>query len=461
MDKRREQLISFGGVVALALALPIFLKGVNYLNRVLVGAEGRLAAIGVETNRPLGPMPQPWRALSQGGEDLTTFLDETGGLVQSINPAYIRIDHIYDQFDVVGGTTGNLKFDWTKLDILVDKIIATGAKPFFSLSYMPSVLSKTDTVDEPTNYDDWATLVQKTIEHYSGQKGIEGVYYEVWNEPDLFGKWTMGGKKDYKKLYSFASQGASSATNVRPFKFGGPGTTGLYKNWVDAFFPFVLQNNLRLDFYSWHRYDTEIEQYSKDVADVDSWLDSHPYFSRVEKIVSEMGPSSEKDAVSASKLGAVQLLSVTREMLSQIKYAFTFSVKDGATSPSGWGILGPQGQITPRYQALKLLNMLGPNRLSVTGEGTWVTAIAAQNAQTYQVLVSNYDSNSSHSEIVPVTFLNLSPGQFILKQTTLEGQTTQEQVATDESILQKSLSLTPNSAVLLELLPDDNPQASN
>ncbi len=453
MDKRREQIISFGGVVALALALPIFLRGVNYLNRVLVGAEGRLAAIGVETNHPLGPLPQPWRALAQGGEELPTFLDNTSPLVQAINPSYIRIDHIYDQFDVVNGSGGNLTYDWTKLDTLVDKITTTGAKPFLSLSYMPSALTATDTVGEPKDYNDWTTLVQKTIEHYSGQKEIEGVYYEVWNEPDLFGKWTMGGKKDYKKLYSYASRGATSATNVRPFKLGGPGTTGLYKNWVDGFFPYILQNNLRLDFYSWHRYGPQIDQYVKDVADVDAWLDSHPYFSGVEKIVSEMGPNSEKDQTGNTKLGAAQLISVNREMMSKIKYAFTFSVKDGANSPSGWGILGPQGQITPRYQALKLLNLLGPNRLSVTGEGTWVTAIAAQNAQSYQVLVSNYDSSSAHSEIVPVTFLNLTPGQFILKQTTLDGNTSQEEMATSESVLQKTLPLAPNTAVLLELSP--------
>ena len=80
-----------------------------------------------------------------------------------------------------------------------------------------------------------AGMVQRTIEHYSGEKGIANVYYEVWNEPDLFGKWTMGGNKDYKKLYLYASRGAQAARVSQTFKFGGPATTGLYKNWLDQF----------------------------------------------------------------------------------------------------------------------------------------------------------------------------------------------------------------------------------
>ena len=114
---------------------------------------------------------------------------------------------------------------------------------------MPLAISKGDIVDEPKDWNEWALTVQRTIEYYSGEKGIANVYYEVWNEPDLFGKWTMGGNKDYKKLYLYASRGAQAAQVSQTFKFGGPATTGLYKNWLDRFFPFILENQLRLDFF--------------------------------------------------------------------------------------------------------------------------------------------------------------------------------------------------------------------
>src|SRR3989344_4383143 len=127
---KRDQIISFGGVLILALALPLLLQGVNYVTKLLVGAEGRLAAITVETDHVLGPMPAPWRALAQGGDELTTFLDNTSGQVAGIKTAYIRIDHLYDGFDVVSRDGNGLQFNWTKLDTLLEKMRAAGVIPF-------------------------------------------------------------------------------------------------------------------------------------------------------------------------------------------------------------------------------------------------------------------------------------------------------------------------------------------
>ncbi len=443
--KKREQLVSFVAVIALAAALPGVLKLANSTMRLLVGAEGRLSAVAVETNRVLGPMPAPWRALAQGGDKLTTFLDNTNTEVTALQPAYIRIDHIYDQFDVVSGTPGNLQFNWTKLDATVKKITDTGAMPFFSLSYMPAALASGDTTSVPKSWTDWQLLVQKTIEHYSGDLKLANVYYEVWNEPDLFGKWTMGGKKDYKLLYLHSAIGAKNAANVQPFKFGGPATTGLYKNWLSDFFPYVLQNNLRLDFFSWHRYTTDMASYAKDVDDIDAWLDTQPYFAHVEKIVTEFGPSSKSGGENNTKLGAAHMVAVMRQLLFKIKYGFTFAIA------GDWSIIN-----TPRHMALTLLSRLGDQRLAISGEGSWVQAIGAKKGNVYQVLLTNYDPKKTHSEVVPVTFMNLSTNQFTLRKTALDGTSSSEQVSTSAAILQREVPMTPNSVVLLELEPKTN-----
>lgn len=439
---KREQLISLTGVIGLALALPILLRLVNSVVRFFVGAEGRLAAITVETDHVLGPMPQPWRALAQGGQDLDTFLDKTSGQVAAVRPAYIRIDHIYDAFNVVSRDSSGLKFDWTRLDTAVDKIRATGATPFLSLSYMPTAISKSDIVDAPKNWNDWTTVVRRTVEHYSGQRNIPNMYYEVWNEPDLFGKWKIGSNKDYRTLYAYASRGAQAAQVNQTFKIGGPGTTGLYKNWVDEFFPYIMDNQLRLDFYSWHRYDNDLEKYSEDVASVDMWIENYPYFSHTEKIITEFGPDSQKGGANDTRAGAAHLLSVVRELLFKIKYGFVFSIT------GDWGIINK-----PRYEALRLLTSLGDQRLSVSGDGTWVRAFGAKKGDTYQILVVNYDARGSHSEIVPVTFVDLADRNFVLRQIAMGGGTTQVEVATTEAILQREIPLVPNSAVLLELTP--------
>ncbi|MBI2587369.1 hypothetical protein HYW29_00970 [Candidatus Amesbacteria bacterium] len=447
MPKKEDNWWSMAGVVALALVLPVLLRGVNYLQRVTAGAEGRLAAINVDVERPIGPLPQPWRALAQGGDQIKTFMDGNTERIRELGVQYIRIDHVYDGFNTVKMENGTMKLDWTDLDILVDKITTAGATPFFSLSYMPANMASGDEVSEPTDWKLWADLVQKTIEHYSGEKGLTGVYYEVWNEPDLFGKWTMGGKKDYKKLYAYAAAGARGTTGVNPFKLGGPATTELYRNWIDKFFPFILENNLRLDFFSWHRYDPDTNKYAQDVMNVDRWLDSHPYFANVEKIISEMGPQSEAGGINDTDQGAVYLIAGQRELLYKANFGFSFAVA------GKYGILGK-----PREEALKMLGKLGRQRLSISGEGTWVRAIGAMKDGTYQILVANYDSKGMHSEVVPVSFMNLKNNNFVLKQTFLSGKTTQEDVATTAAVWQKQIAMTPNSAVLLELTSVIKPQ---
>ncbi|MEK7163711.1 MAG: glycosyl hydrolase [Patescibacteria group bacterium] len=440
--KAKENWWSYLAMVVLALALPMLLKGITQIQRNWAGAEGRLAAIDVQTDQVIGPLPRPWQALAQGGDELTTFMDKTQPQVKALGIKYIRVDHIYDGFDVVSLNNNQLVFNWSKLDILVDKIRASGATPFLSLSYMPPVISKSDIVDAPKDWNQWSQVIQKTIEHYSGDKNIPNMYYEVWNEPDLFGKWTMGGAKNYQTLYLYASRGATSAKTSQNFKFGGPATTGLYKNWIDNFFPFILQNKLRLDFFSWHRYDLDLDKYSEDVASVSRWIESHPYFANVEKIVSEFGADSEKGGANDTRLGAIHLIAASRELLYKIKYGFSFSVT------GSWGVLGK-----PREQALRFLNLLGDDRLGVTGEGSWVKAIAAKSKKGFQVLVVNYDPKNVHSEIVPVTFTDLSDRNFIMHQTILGSNPVRYAIATSEGNLQYQLPMSPNSAILLELVP--------
>ena len=445
MDSGKQKTISFIGVVLMAILLPSVLKLANSTVRLWAGAEGRLAAIAVETNHVLGPLPKPWLALAQGGENLQGFLDNKTKRVGAMKPEYIRIDHVFDQFDVVYKDGETIKYNWAKLDKVLLQIKETGATPFISLSYMPEVLATTDIISEPKDWNQWANLVKDTIEHISGTLDFEDVYYEVWNEPDLFGGWKMGGKKDYRTLYLYSARGAVAAKNVNNFKLGGPGTTGLYKNWMDQFFPYILQNNLRFDFFSWHRYDLDIAKYNQDVAQVDAWLEKHPYFTNVEKIVTEFGPKSDAGGANDTKMGAAHLVAVMRELTYKIKYGFTFSV-DGA-----WGVLDK-----PREQALLMLTRLGDKRLGVSGEGSWVRAIGAQKDNVYQVLVANYDPRGTHFEDVPITFVNLKERDFIIREKFLGGGGRNVEVATTEAILQHTLPMTPNSVILVELEPKKN-----
>jgi hypothetical protein len=193
-------------------------------------AFGIPANIIVNTKSNQGVLQPIWQNLAQGGEEKNLRFDELNPLIKKLQPRYIRIDHLYDFYNPVSKNNGVLTYDWAALDNAVDQILATGALPFFSLSYMPPAIAATDIVSPPTDWNDWSLVIQATVQHYSGRgdKNLNNVIYEVWNEPDLFGDWKLYGPKDYRTLYTYAVKGAQKATNVNNFKIGGPAITAPY-----------------------------------------------------------------------------------------------------------------------------------------------------------------------------------------------------------------------------------------
>ena len=424
-------------------------------------ASGTPAAILIQANNSLGPMPRPWRNLAQGGEDHNWRLAPVAGLVSELNPEYIRIDHIYDFYDIVAGTSGSLTFNFTKLDLIIDDILATGAKPYIALSYMPPAISSGDIVSPPRSYADWQLTVQRTVEHISGTRGISDVYYEVWNEPDLFGGWKYSGQRNYLELYSSAARGAAQAQNVKPFKIGGPATTALYKNWIDALARHALSNNLRLDFISWHRYHRSPAQFEQDLINLRSWLAAYPQLeATVELHLSEWGHESENDSGYDTTYSAAHTVATAISMIQPGLRAFVFEIQDGK-DPNGkaawgrWGFLQHQSfgsVVKPRYQGLKMLDRLPEQRIQLSGNGTWVKAAAGIDEQgTVGIVMANFDPAERNFEVVPVSISSLPPGQYTVTTTYLDGSTSQHIAETALRSIEFFVTMPVNSVSYTQL----------
>ena len=207
--------------VALIGVVGLSVYGVGQVVRFYGEAEGIEANLLVDASVSYEPISSVWRNLAQGGEESgVRMLEPVVGDMKSLGPRYIRLDHIYDYYNVVSrGSSGNLSFNWASLDATISDILAAGAKPFFALSYMPSAISSGDIVGKPVNWSDWQQVVKETVEHYSGTGGmaINDVYYEVWNEPDLFGGYKTYGDKNYLDLYLYSARGAENSKNFFSF----------------------------------------------------------------------------------------------------------------------------------------------------------------------------------------------------------------------------------------------------
>lgn len=453
------RLTSVVSLIALLLFLPLLLLAAYQTVTLISRAMGTKANIIVETKEALEEIDTGfYHAFSQGGEESTDMLAPVVSEVRALAPRLIRIDHIFDHYDVVGRKDGSLTFDFSRLDRAVNTILATGAKPMLVLSFMPPAIAKDgNIISPPNNWDEWATVVEKTVEHYSGRggKNISRAYYEVWNEPDLaqFGGWKYGGEKNYLTLYGYAAQGAQRAKNVNEFYLGGPATTGLYKNWVIA----LVESGARLDFLSWHTYDAHPPKFAADQRNLVSWLLPYPAYTLIPKIITEFGFTGNKDPLYGSVYAAAHTAAVVRQLIpGGPAFAFSFQPKDGPNQQdgNGWGLITHEDngkKLKPRYYVYSFLDGMAGKRLNLRGEGTWVTGFATIKGGVVRVLLVNFDRNGSHSENVPVTFAGLASGSYRYTEKFLGGRNITRTEETTTDTLAVSVFMNAQSVAILEL----------
>jgi len=386
-------------------------------------ASGTKANISINASKITGIYNSSfYHAFAQGGEEASDMLLPVVNNVKALNPKAIRIDHIYDYYNVVSRNESGLIFDFSRLDNYINSITKTGASPVLSLSYMPSVIAKDGSIiNIPNNWNEWSIVVQKTIEHYSGKKSknMINVFYEVWNEPDLaqFGGWKTFGEKNYLTLYRYAVQGAANAKNVNRFFIGGPSTTGLYKNWVLS----LADSAMRVDFFSWHSYLEDPERLITDQKNINSWLSKYPQLNSAPKLITEFGFTGAKDQRYSTKYAAAYTATAVRYLMDmEPYYIFSFQLKDGPNQDKsgGWGLLGHETKGAfkkPRYFVYDFLDRMYGRTLDVQGEGSWVKSIATSTDNSLKIMLINFDRNSSHTETVPITINNVPPGKYTEK----------------------------------------------
>ena len=451
------QITSLVSFITILFFFPLLLFAMYQSVILITRAVGTPANIVVDTKAVLEPIKTDfYHAFAQGGEEAEDMVGPVLSETRALNPKLIRIDHIYDYYNVVRGSGGGMSFDFSRLDTAVNSILAAGAKPLLSLSYMPPSIAKGGAVINPPNdWNDWATVVQKTIEHYSGkgEKNLGGLYYEVWNEPDLgsFGSWKLSGEKNYLTLYQYAAEGAKRAANTNWFYLGGPATTGLYKNWIMA----LASSGYRTDFFSWHSYLADPKRFTTDQENYITWMLPYPWHTLKPTLITEFGFTGDKSSLYNSTYAAAYTAAVIRQMISGgPSYLFSFEIKDGPGQSNGWGLVAHQNagkKPKPRYWVYSFIDQMVGNRLQVTGEGTWVTGFASKTEKTIRLFLVNFDRSGSHVETVPIKFTNLDPGTYTLRKHFLFGTDTSSEKAIPDGVYEEKLYMSAQSIVIVEL----------
>ncbi|OGG08104.1 hypothetical protein A3D05_05190 [Candidatus Gottesmanbacteria bacterium RIFCSPHIGHO2_02_FULL_40_24] len=458
MNRLRNKLIILTFVL---LTLPFFIYSQQFIVTILSRAIEKKANIAVDVNSYTGEIKNGWLNFAQGGEEPPPMLHNSVTRMKLISPYLIRLDHIFDYYGVL---SDDGSYNFQNLDETVEDIINMGAIPFFSLSYMPKSISSDGTVTgKPRNWQLWQELIKKTIEHYSGKnnKNLTGVYYEVWNEPELvqFGSYKLNGNKNYNELYYFAAKGAQEAVNVNKFYIGGPAVGSYYPLWVDGFLTYINENKLRLDFYSWHRYHTDPRKFAEDAQNIRNKLAKYNGFSQLPLILSEWGIDSGNNGNNNTAKAAAFSMATVFKTYGLIDQLFAFEVKDGPPPGGGkWGLMTHEKDqkplfLKPRFKAFSASTKLTGTGLKLAGEGTYISGMAVKAADnTINLLLTNYDKNERNWENVPVTFTGIKTGSYQLTARNITVNSSQvSEVISINGEIKKEILMLPNSVIYLEL----------
>ncbi len=156
-------------------------------------------------------------------------------------------------------------YDWEEFDALLRDYYNLNLEPYvrFGASY-PNPNYTLEPMRPPfdsdgINFSKFATLCKRTVMHINGGWD-DGTFYDVkywefWNEPG--GLFWDGSPGDFYRAYE---QTATAIKSEFPeVKIGAPGalpttTIGIKPAYGIEFLNFLQNNNLPLDFYSWHFY---------------------------------------------------------------------------------------------------------------------------------------------------------------------------------------------------------------
>ena len=253
-------------------------------------------------------------------------------------------DYDYYDYDEKTGTfkvdVSSLKYDFRQLDSVVALMNKYDVRPYMSWCYIPYPLQengKWNNLDRNvTNWKDvWEEVYYQYAKHYV-DAGVRIGYHEIYNEPDLeilkcwgvfdetfdgFLNWNdfcLGsacapGNGVYPDMYAYGVRGILRADPYATV--GGPafalGEIGV-ESWV-GFLPRVIEDNLPLDFYSFHTYldgntwfmsDAERRSGGKnEIEKVVAGLAANKHFLKTAVHINEFSPQNETNG-STNGLGS-------------------------------------------------------------------------------------------------------------------------------------------------------------
>lgn len=400
-----------------------------------------------------------WQGVAQGYEDPYMRLDKVAEKVRGKGIEYIKLDHVLDGYNLLQGIDeeGQLILDFYTLDLLAEDIISIGAKPYFTLSFTPEQMTDGDIYDVAKNPEEWQVIVNEFVRHYSSK--YSDVIYEVWNEPDIYGNWRSFTKNAYVDFYESTVHSAASV-NYKPFTMGGPAISQMTASWIDDYLGDI--ERVRRDFLSYHVYGEDVDEFVEAAQLVTKHLEKYG-MEDMDIYVSEFGMGREDNPNNDGSIAAAHMAAVYIALIdTEVDMAMPYMLRDSGVSEDNYH--GGQGMLTnpgygpiakkPRMIVYEMFLQMRGDRIPLVGEGTYVSALAMRDQEgVYRIIVVNYDSDSEHSESVPIKLAGLNSGEYEIEEEYLSGKKFKSKDSVEGGQIVRQAELVPNDVLLLTMRP--------
>ncbi len=356
---------------------------------------------------------------------------------------FVDIPNIFRDFDADENDPASYDFYYT--DEYIKAIQDSGCEAYYRLGVTIEWGSKKYASVKPADFNKWAAVCEHIIMHYN--KGwangfnYDIKYWEIWNEPENPGnqwgpcQWS-GTKEEFYDLYRVTSKYLKE--KFPEIKIGGYGSCGFYavtrenipeghKTFVPYFTDFlkmIKEENLPLDFYSWHIYTgDELEllahaKYVRETLDSFGLTETESHLNEWNIHAEGRGFPSKHTMEGATFNAAVlSMLQETPYLDKAMYYAFQArTVYNGFIHPITNEVEYPWFSFVAfgELYALK-------NHADVKVEGEHIYATAATDGNTSGVLLSNFKNEdgvietelSAIPENATVTVFRLREGEML------------------------------------------------
>ncbi len=392
--------------------------------------------------------------------------------------------HINSSFNPMDSS----QYHWAATDSVITINYDNGFETFFRLGISFNLTGTHPYIDPPydpndTTYNNISEVFKRTVMHYNNgwdngfNYGIK--YWEVWNEPDG-GFWNQS-----VPAYTFYEMYETVSNAIKTFdpnlKIGGTGflsgsvVSGDQRGWINNFIAYCKNNNVPLDFLSWHLYGRHNPYAVHVYSDYISGLLDSAGFNNVESIISEtnidLGQSNNPDLDSpkgaawlASMLISAQMAPLDRLIMFRGNLFMNLLNDDVNGNPSyTWNGLG--------FKSFSVLADEAPIQIDAEGsvfisdsstmatDTTNIMILASKtvNNDSCYVLISNY--NSSYKDYkISITHLpwasadSIRVTQYLTKSGVRYVESVSSYQASD-SVAINLYNVSAPSVVLLKILP--------